>query len=30
MDTKDINISKSEEEALKIMEDISSVTSGQT
>ena len=29
MDTKDINISKSEEEALKIMEDISSVTSGQ-
>lgn len=29
MDTKDINISKSEEEALKIMEDTSSVTSGQ-
>lgn len=28
MDTKDINISKSEEEALKIMEDTSSVTSG--
>lgn len=29
MDTKDINISKSEEEALKIMGDTSSVTSGQ-
>lgn len=29
MDTKDININKSEEEALKIMEDTSSVTSGQ-
>lgn len=29
MDTKDININKSEEEALRMMEDISSVTSGQ-
>ena len=29
MDTKDINISKSQEEALYIMDDTSSFTSGQ-